>query len=146
MVGYIVGDRDNRYSSLIPRDQRFPKLFINTSNWPTPITFKGNTRESKELFYAILPEWGNYKIPLGYVCIIKQYIILFVLFCTYFRILKGVLGVSGEINAETKGILISHDIQEDPYPNDIDQYFPPPFSVEEELKHRKDFRYSTFFY
>lgn len=50
------------------------------------------------------------------------------------------MGECGEINAETKGILVSHDIQEDPYPKDIDQYFPPPFSVEEELKHRKDFR------
>jgi len=59
------------------------------------------------------------------------------------RILKGVLGESGEINAETEGILIAHDIHEQPYPEDIDQYFPPQFSVEEELKHRKDFRYLT---
>jgi len=60
-----------------------------------------------------------------------------------FRILKGVLGESGQIKAETEGILITHDIQERPYPEDIDQYFPQPFSVEEELKHRKDFRYLT---
>jgi len=59
------------------------------------------------------------------------------------RVLKGVLGESGKINAETEGILIAHDIQEHPYPDDIDKYFPPPFSVEEELKHRKDFRYLT---
>lgn len=50
------------------------------------------------------------------------------------------LGESGDINAETKGILFTHEIEENPYPIDIDQYFPPPFSVEEELKHRKDFR------
>lgn len=81
------------------------------------------------------------------VCTIKQYVLLFVLlFCSYFRVLKGVLGVSGDINAETKGILVSHNIQEEPYPIDIDQYFPSPFSVEEELKHRKDFRYFTFFH
>jgi len=59
------------------------------------------------------------------------------------RVLKGVLGESGKINAETEGILIAHDIQEHPYPENIDKYFPPPFSVEEELKHRKDFRYFT---
>lgn len=59
------------------------------------------------------------------------------------RILKGVLGESGEINTETEGILIAHDIQERPYPEDIDQYFPTQFSVEDELKYRKDFRYFT---
>lgn len=57
-----------------------------------------------------------------------------------FRNLKGVLGESGEIKAETEGILITHKIQENPYPKDIDKYFPLPFLVEEELKHRKDFR------
>lgn len=57
-----------------------------------------------------------------------------------FRYLKGVLGNSGDINAETRGLLIMYEISEDPYPNDIDQYFPPPFTVEEELQHRKDFR------
>jgi len=57
--------------------------------------------------------------------------------------LKGVLGESGKINAETEGILIAHGIQEHPYPENIDEYFPPPFSVEEELNHRKDFRYFT---
>lgn len=56
-------------------------------------------------------------------------------------VLKGVLGESGEINAETQGILITHEIPENPYPSDIEQYFPSPFDVEEELKHRKDFRY-----
>jgi len=60
------------------------------------------------------------------------------------RILKGVLGESGEINTETEGILIAHDIQAQPYPENIDQYFPPPFSVEEELRYRKDFRYFTY--
>jgi len=55
-------------------------------------------------------------------------------------ILKGVLGESGEINAETQGILLSYDIQNEPYPKDINQYFPPAFCVEDELKHRKDFR------
>jgi len=55
-------------------------------------------------------------------------------------ILKGVLGKSGEINAETQGILFSHEILENEYPEDIDQYFPPPFCVEDELRHRKDFR------
>lgn len=57
-----------------------------------------------------------------------------------FSVLKGVLGVSGEIKAETLGILHTHEIEEEPYPNDIDKYFPSPFSVEEELKHRNDFR------
>lgn len=62
-------------------------------------------------------------------------------FILLFRILKGVLGESGDIKAETKGLLFTHKIEEEPYPKDIDQYFPPPFSVEEELKQRKDFRY-----
>lgn len=56
------------------------------------------------------------------------------------RTLKGILGDSGDINAETRGLIISYNISEDPYPHDIDKYFPPPFKVEEELKHRKDFR------
>lgn len=58
----------------------------------------------------------------------------------FFSVLKGVLGESGEINAETQGILYTHEIEEEPYPKDIDKYFPPPFSVNEELMHRKDFR------
>lgn len=61
----------------------------------------------------------------------------------FFSILKGVLGESENVSAETKGLLLTHDIEENPYPNDIDQYFPPPFSVDEELKHRKDFRWFT---
>lgn len=58
---------NHRYSSLFPRDNRFPKLLVNTSNWPSPIELKKNSKESKELFYAILPSWDNYKFPLGYV-------------------------------------------------------------------------------
>lgn len=61
-----------------------------------------------------------------------------------FRVLKGVLGESGEINTETLGILYTHEIEEEPYPKDIDQYFPSPFSVEEELKHREDFRWFIY--
>lgn len=114
---------------------------MNTSIWPSPIELKKNSKESKELFYATLPSWDNFKFPMGYEW--NLYTKLNVIFIVYvlLRILKGVLGESGEINAETKGILMSHNIQEEPYPKDIDQYFPPPFSVEEELKHRKDFRF-----
>lgn len=70
----------------------------------------------------------------------KVYYIIILLINFGFRELKGVLGVSGEIKAETQGILFTHNILEDPYPKDIDQYFPPPFSVEEELNYRNDFR------
>lgn len=61
------------------------------------------------------------------------------------RTLKGVLGDSGDINAETRALLMTHDISEDPYPNDIEKYFPSPFIVEEELKYRKDFRCCIYF-
>ncbi|XP_025193320.1 DIS3-like exonuclease 2 [Melanaphis sacchari] len=127
VVGTLIVDRGvlHRYSSLVPRDCRIPRLLVDTSIWPYPIYLRNGTKESKELFYALLPNWDNFKFPKG--------------------ILKGVLGESGEINAETEGILISHDIQERPYPEDIDQYFPPQFSVEEELKHRKDFRKNCIF-
>lgn len=127
VVGSLIVDRGviHRYSTLVPRDCRIPKLLVNTSIWPSPIRLRDGTKESKELFYAVLPCWENYKIPKG--------------------VLKGVLGESGEINAETEGLLITHDIQEQPYPENIDQYFPPPFSVEEELKHRKDFRKHCIF-
>jgi exoribonuclease R len=62
----------------------------------------------------------------------------------FFRTLKGVLGDSGDINAETRGLLMTHNISEDPYPKDIEQYFPPPFTLENELKYRKDFRCCIF--
>lgn len=58
---------NHRFRSLVPRDQRFPKLLINTSTWPTPIELKPGTKESKELFYAILPSWDNFRCPFGYV-------------------------------------------------------------------------------
>lgn len=60
---------NHRFSSLIPRDQRLPKLLVDTSIWPKPIVLKNNTKESKELFYAILPRWDNYKFPIGYTCV-----------------------------------------------------------------------------
>ncbi|KAL5233445.1 hypothetical protein ACI65C_000855 [Semiaphis heraclei] len=127
VVGSLMVDRGviHRYSTLVPRDCRIPKLLVDTSTWLYPIDLRDGTKESIDLFYAVLPRWDNYKIPKG--------------------ILKGVLGESGQIKAETEGILITHDIQEHPYPEDIDQYFPPPFSVEEELKHRKDFRKHCIF-
>lgn len=147
IVGCLLVERglNYRYSSLIPKDHRFPKLLVDTSNWPTPIALKDGSKESVELFYAILPKWDNYKFPIGYASTLLDKVKLSFIIdlnklnCC-FRILKEALGESGEINAETQGILVSHDIQEDPYPKDVDQYFPPPFSVEEELKHRKDFR------
>lgn len=58
-----------------------------------------------------------------------------------FRTLKGILGQSGEVNTETKGLLLTYKIEEEPYPTNIDKYFPPPFSIDEELKLRNDFRY-----
>ncbi|KAL4084635.1 hypothetical protein QTP88_027564 [Uroleucon formosanum] len=127
VVGSLLVDRGivHRYSTLIPRDCRIPRLLVDTSTWPFPIDLRDGTKESKDLFYAVLSRWDNYKIPIG--------------------ILKGVLGESGKINAETEGILIAHDIQEHPYPEDIDKYFPPSFSVEEELKHRQDFRKHCIF-
>lgn len=127
VVGTLLVDRGilHRYSTLVPRDCRIPRLLIDTSVWPSPIHLRDGTKESKELFYALLPSWENFKLPKG--------------------ILKGVLGESGEINTETEGILIAHDIQERPYPEDIDQYFPPQFSVEDELKYRKDFRKHCIF-
>ncbi|XP_001942877.1 DIS3-like exonuclease 2 [Acyrthosiphon pisum] len=127
VVGSLIVDRGviHRYSTLIPRDCRIPRLLVDTSIWPFPIELRDGTKESKELFYAVFSRWDNYKTPFG--------------------VLKGVLGESGKINAETEGILIAHDIQEHPYPENIDKYFPPPFSVEEELKHRKDFRKNCIF-
>ncbi|VVC37803.1 Hypothetical protein CINCED_3A015729 [Cinara cedri] len=127
VVGHLLIERgnDHKYSTLVPRDQRLPRLLVNTSIWPTPIRVREGTKESVDIFYAILPSWDTCKNPLG--------------------ILKGVLGESGEINAETKGLLFTYKIQEDPYPIDIDKYFPPPFSVEEELKQRKDFRKDCIF-
>lgn len=69
VVGYLIVENSihHRYSMLVPRDQRFPKLLVNTSNWPTQINLKNGTKESKDLFYAILPIWENYKFPIGYV-------------------------------------------------------------------------------
>lgn len=59
---------NHRYSSLVPRDQRFPKVLVDTSIWPMPIDLKDGTKESTELFYAILPRWENFKFPIGYTC------------------------------------------------------------------------------
>lgn len=69
VVGYLLVERglNHRFSSLIPRDPRFPRLLVNTSTWPTPIELKPGSKESKELFYAILPSWDNFKFPIGYV-------------------------------------------------------------------------------
>lgn len=149
VVGTLLVDRGvlHRYSTLVPRDCRIPRLLIDTSIWPSPIHLRDGTKESKELFYALLPSWENFKLPKGYIIVHLQIIMYGLLYFVYTimvcRILKGVLGESGEINTETEGILIAHDIQERPYPEDIDQYFPPQFSVEDELKYRKDFRYFT---
>jgi len=68
VVGYLLVERshNHRYSSLVPRDQRFPKILVNISNWPMRIDLKDGTKESKDLFYAILPNWENYKFPIGY--------------------------------------------------------------------------------
>lgn len=69
VVGSLIVDRGviHRYSTLIPRDCRIPKLLVDTSIWPFPIDLKGRTKESKELFYAILSHWDNYKTPKGYL-------------------------------------------------------------------------------
>jgi hypothetical protein len=74
VVGTLLVDRGvlHRYSTLVPRDSRYPKLLVDTSIWPLPIHLKEGTKESKELFYALLPRWENFKFPKAYVylCII----------------------------------------------------------------------------
>lgn len=67
IVGYLMVNRGNnfRYSTLVPRDQRFPKMLVKTSEWPTPINLRDGTKESVELFYAILHSWDNFKFPMG---------------------------------------------------------------------------------
>lgn len=79
VVGSLLVDRgvNHRYSTLVPRDCRIPKLLVDTSIWPAPINLKKSTRESIELFYAVLPKWDdNVKYPKGYDCAINvQFII-----------------------------------------------------------------------
>lgn len=41
---------------------------MDTSIWPMPIDLKDGTKESTELFYAILLRWENFKFPMGYTC------------------------------------------------------------------------------
>lgn len=68
VVGSLIVDRGiiHRYSTLIPRDSRIPRLLVDTSTWLFPIDLRDGTKESKELFYAVLSRWDNYKIPKGY--------------------------------------------------------------------------------
>ncbi|XP_050432140.1 DIS3-like exonuclease 2 isoform X2 [Adelges cooleyi] len=127
IVGYIQIDKgtSSNFGLLVPRDQRYPMVLIKISKWMKPISFKNNSRNSNELYYAVVQQWDNFRFPKG--------------------ILKDVLGEVGEIKAETSGILMSYNISESPYPNDIKQYFPPMFSIEEELKQRKDLRKQCIF-
>ncbi|XP_025424900.1 DIS3-like exonuclease 2 isoform X2 [Sipha flava] len=133
IVGFLVSEPKSFFTKechLYSKDPRLPRITVSIRDWKEKICWKpgtGVSSVSKQIYYATMSSdiWYKFKNPYG--------------------TLKGVLGDSGDINAETRGLLMTHNISEDPYPKDIEQYFPPPFTLENELKYRKDFRKHCIF-
>ncbi|VVC38741.1 Nucleic acid-binding, OB-fold,Rrp44-like cold shock domain [Cinara cedri] len=118
-VGHITNKTCgfSKYSTLVPRDKLLPKLHLDTSNWPLQINYIKNSKKSQQIFYAVLKDWNTGKIPTGE--------------------LIGVSSTLGKLNDEIN-ILSEHKTQEEPYPENINKYVPSRFSVEEDLKQKKD--------
>lgn len=116
-------DGNSRRVLFSPRDSRVPRMHIPINECP-----KDNRLWETNLFQARIIEWDDVRYAKG-------------------RLLGDSIGSQGDIEAETRAILLENEVKSDPYAKTLYQYFPkPPFKVAEEHFHnRKDLRNSCIF-
>lgn len=106
-----------------PRDSRIPRMRIPMRECP----YKPNEWENR-LFQARIVEWEDVRFAIG-------------------RLVGDCIGAEGDIEAETRGLLLDNEINWLPYDERLYKYFPtPPFTpTASDLLGREDLRKRCIF-
>lgn len=111
-------DNNSRVALFSPRDSRVPRLQIPMKECP------GNPKDWENcLFNARIVEWNDVRYAKG-------------------QLIGDSFGVQGDIEAETRAILLENEIDGAPYDRSYQVFFPePPFvPTENDFKGREDLR------
>lgn len=117
---------NHKYVLFSPRDSRFPRMRIQSLDWPD--SFRNAKQEdiAKVLYYARLTSWSNIKYATG--TIIKE------------------VGKNGDIEVETKAILLENDLDSTPHDVSLDKFYTFPYIIPKaELDKRLDYRQQCVF-
>ncbi|XP_071451988.1 DIS3-like exonuclease 2 [Hetaerina americana] len=110
-----------------PRDARIPRMWVNTKNLPsgTPIDLNP-TNCQNHIFLVRITEWNEQPIAKG--------------------VLLAYVGEADELDSETAALLLEHNLDVTPFPEDLLKLPPLPFQIpQKELDERRDFRKMCIF-
>lgn len=115
-------DKNTRRVLFSPRDSRIPRMQIPTSECPPEKEWENC------LFQARIVEWEDVRYAIG-------------------RLVGDCIGAEGDIEAETRALLLDNEINWMPYDGRLYKYFPtPPFTpTESDLLGREDLRKMCIF-
>ncbi|KAK6645555.1 hypothetical protein RUM43_001832 [Polyplax serrata] len=108
-----------------PRDIRLPRIRIRKNNWPEGFSEAPETF-SEKLYFAKITRWTDLRYAEGQVTEV---------------------GLVGDIESETKAILLNYDLNVSPYKESLKWCIPPEsFTLSEaEIKSREDLREECIF-
>lgn len=115
-------NKNHKYLLFIPRDSRFPRMRVYKMDWPSSLQNADEKEVLNVLYYAKLESWTNTKYGVG--CITKE------------------VGKNGDVEVETKAILLENDLDVTPYGVEMDKFYPSvPFKIPQtEISKRVDYR------
>ncbi|CAG4950299.1 unnamed protein product [Colias eurytheme] len=117
----LMPDKNRQRALLVPRDFRMPRLNIPCTYWPDNFYNDSKSYENT-LFLAKIIEWFDTRFAIGKIV------------CN--------IGVSGDMQSETKAILAQTDLDVTPFGSEVKHLYPHLDYVipEEEIKLREDCR------
>lgn len=116
---------NENYAAFLPRDKRFPYVYIPTISWPPG--FKTNPRNfEKNLFLCKITEWTNLDYAKG--LIIEN------------------IGISGDLKIENLAIMKSCGLDYEPFSNEVLKFLPKFTDLKADwLEGREDLRKECIF-
>lgn len=111
-------DGNSRMALFSPRDSRVPRIRIPIKECP-----KNIKDWDGRIFFARITEWDDVRFAKG-------------------QLIGGSFGAQGDVEAETRAILLENELDCSPYDKKLYEFFPkPPYKVkEQDLSERQDLR------
>lgn len=118
-------DKNKSFAVIHPRDLRVPRIRVPAICWP-PGFYKNPEKYENALFLTKITEWKDVKFAMGMIL--------------------ELIGVSGDLQAETHAILLEYRLDITPYTNDMCKHFRNFGPVtQEEYAYREDIRRECVF-